>query len=337
MAGTGIIAAAIVVVVYFVMRDDPPSQVEVPDLVGLPREAAEAELTERGLRLRTTFDQVSDQPVGTVLHTDPPAGGKLDRGRGVTLVVARAPGAAAAPPPSETTLPGSPGGDLGGGYGADQPPGVEQGPSAGPDPTPPGGGGGTVTDAPEPRSQVPAVVGLDLEDAKRTLVRDGLAVGKVAQQESEEPAGTVLGSSPPAGSVVNGGSSVALVVAASPPVFLGVGRADPNPAYSSCATGYETVFSQQISVTRPTRVVYQWLRSDGASGPVHYIDFPAPGTKTVTTTWLRTGDGGTRLTGWERVRILGPTGITGAQLDFSHTCVEVTPGFTPTVIPGEPG
>jgi hypothetical protein len=340
LAGTGIIAAAIVVVVYFVMRDDAPSQVEVPDLVGLQRGAAEAELSERGLRLRTTFDQVSDQPPGTVLHTDPPARSKLDRGQGVNLVLARAPGSPTGPAPSTTTQTrvGDPTAPLGGGFGPYPGPAAGPGPTVGPVPgSGAGAGTSTVTVPPAPTSRVPAVVGLDLEVAKRTLAHGGLAVGQVAEQESDEPAGTVLGSSPPAGTVVDGGSRVALVVAGQPAVFLGVGRSDPDPAYSSCERGYQVVFSQQISVTEPTRVTYQWLRSDGSGAPVEHLDFSEPGTKIATTTWLRTGSAGANLTGWERIRILTPRSITGEQLTFSHTCVATIAGSTPPSTPGEPG
>jgi beta-lactam-binding protein with PASTA domain len=138
--------------------------------------------------------------------------------------------------------------------------------------------------------------------------------------ESDQPADTVLRSNPPPGTTVTAGTSVDLVVAKLSPVFLGVGRTDPDPDYPDCATGYQTIFSQQISVTAPTRVTYQWLRSDRAGAPVEYVDFSTPGTKTVTTTWRRWGEPGETLTGWEQIKIVTPKVLTGEQLAFSHVC-----------------
>lgn len=66
----------------------PQAQVEVPDLVGTSYVTAEALLKNEGLSLRATYDEVSDRPTGTVLHSHPPAGTKLDPGADVRLVVA---------------------------------------------------------------------------------------------------------------------------------------------------------------------------------------------------------------------------------------------------------
>jgi hypothetical protein len=108
------------------------------------------------------------------------------------------------------------------------------------------------------------------------------------------------------------------------PMLLGVGRVDPDPAYPDCATGYQFVFFQQISVTQPTRVTYQWLRSDDSGAPVEYVDFSAPGTKTMTTRWQSRGQAGDELSGWEQIKILTPTNITGQSLTFSYTCPNPT-------------
>lgn len=58
----------------------------LPDLVGLPREAAEAELDRLGLGYRSRL-RPSDQPAGTVVDTEPGAGTLVPVGTDVTLVL----------------------------------------------------------------------------------------------------------------------------------------------------------------------------------------------------------------------------------------------------------
>jgi hypothetical protein len=77
----------------------------MPSLVGLPQEEARAALDQLGLPYRLRF-QSSDQPAGTVIETDPPAGATLTEGEKVTLVIA---GSTASPSPTpEPTVPGTP-------------------------------------------------------------------------------------------------------------------------------------------------------------------------------------------------------------------------------------
>ena len=120
----GVVAVVIGVVVvalgswYFFHQSQ--SKVKVPNLVGMPRAAAEAQLKQVGLSLHATYDEASEQPVGTVLRTDPSAGAELDHGAGVTLVLAflrptslPSPGSPILPPGSNpgTNLP-NPGTNL---------------------------------------------------------------------------------------------------------------------------------------------------------------------------------------------------------------------------------
>jgi serine/threonine-protein kinase len=64
-----------------------PQQVEVPDVVGLERESAEATLNRAGLGF-TIREQESDQDPGTVIAQDPGVGTVVDKGSRVTLTVA---------------------------------------------------------------------------------------------------------------------------------------------------------------------------------------------------------------------------------------------------------
>ncbi|MGH3828093.1 MAG: PASTA domain-containing protein [Pseudonocardiaceae bacterium] len=64
-----------------------------------------------------------------------------------------------------------------------------------------------------PLSEVPNVVGYNLATAEQLLVQNGLTVGSVIEQNSSQPAGTVVQTTPTAYSVVLPGSVVELVVA----------------------------------------------------------------------------------------------------------------------------
>ena len=67
-----------------------PRQVEVPDVVGLARESAEATLNREGLGF-TIREQESSQSPGTVIAQDPGGGTVVDKGSRVTLTVAKEP------------------------------------------------------------------------------------------------------------------------------------------------------------------------------------------------------------------------------------------------------
>lgn len=86
--------------------------VVVPPLVGLPLADARAELDARDLVYRLE-QRSSDQPAGTVLETDPPAGDEVPPGTEILLVIA----ASNSEPtePGEPTAPGEPTGEPGDG------------------------------------------------------------------------------------------------------------------------------------------------------------------------------------------------------------------------------
>src|SRR6185312_6940798 len=90
LTGAGLVATLVVVSLLWWVSAQRP-QAEVPNLVGMPRTQAEALLSGMGLKMRAAHDEVSDQPVGTVLRTDPPAGQALEQGGGVSLTLASAP------------------------------------------------------------------------------------------------------------------------------------------------------------------------------------------------------------------------------------------------------
>ena len=85
--GGFILAVVALLVVVAIWAAQGRSPVEVPALTGLPQVQAEALLKGVGLSVRATSHEVSAQPAGTVLRTDPAAGVQLDQGAGVSLVL----------------------------------------------------------------------------------------------------------------------------------------------------------------------------------------------------------------------------------------------------------
>lgn len=86
--GIGIVGVVLVLLVWLMLRQSP---VTVPNLVGMPRAAAETQLKDAGLNLRLIYEEISDRPMGTVLRTDPAVGTELARGTGVSFVLASSP------------------------------------------------------------------------------------------------------------------------------------------------------------------------------------------------------------------------------------------------------
>jgi predicted flap endonuclease-1-like 5' DNA nuclease len=78
-------------------------------------------------------------------------------------------------------------------------------------------------------SDVPSVVGLDLDDAAAALSDAGLAVGEVDVETRSAPADAVVGQSPPAGERVPAGTAVNLTVSAGPAGAASDVPAPPEP------------------------------------------------------------------------------------------------------------
>jgi serine/threonine-protein kinase len=74
-----------------------PEQIEVPDVVGLQRLAAETAIEERQLRAVEREEESDTAAPGEVLRQDPAAGTQVDKGSAVTLVIAIEPAEVAVP------------------------------------------------------------------------------------------------------------------------------------------------------------------------------------------------------------------------------------------------
>jgi serine/threonine-protein kinase len=228
LAGAGLVVTLVVVSLLWWVSAQRP-HVEVPNLVGMPRAQAEALLSGMGLKMRAATDQVSDQPVGTVLRTDPAAGQALDQGGGVSLTLASAapavapstavatppvqksPAVQAAPEAQQPSPAAAPRADVVPPAVVVPPPVVVAPPVVVPPPV-------VVQPPPPPPSgpalrPVPDVTGFTLVRARRALADSGLRVGSVIEVESREQPWTVLRTNPRAGVAVSPDSTVDLFVA----------------------------------------------------------------------------------------------------------------------------
>ena len=84
----------------------------------------------------------------------------------------------------------------------------------------------------------------------------------------------------------------------------------------SCATATVFTFTGTITSAVAGDVTLKWLRSDGAIAQPDTINFAAPGTQTVQTTWTMSAGG----THWQQLQILSPTDTKSNQSSFTLTC-----------------
>jgi hypothetical protein len=80
-------------------------------------------------------------------------------------------------------------------------------------------------------------------------------------------------------------------------------------------------FKAKLQATAAGRVKYTWIRSDGATGPIEYVDFTEAGVMHVETTWTP-GDASTLPTfvGWEQLKVLSPNATVSNKANFKLTC-----------------
>src|SRR5687767_13597395 len=85
-------------------------------------------------------------------------------------------------------------------------------------------------------------------------------------------------------------------------------------------------FEAKIQASGAGRVKYTWLRNDGATGPVEYVDFEGPGIKYVHSAWTL-GDSSVlpRYDGWKQVKILSPNEIFSNKALFKLACSQKSP------------
>src|SRR5688572_27238060 len=82
---------------------------------------------------------------------------------------------------------------------------------------------------------------------------------------------------------------------------------EASPAEYNGACPGTIKFVAKIQANGAGRVKYNWLRNDGATVPVEYIDFTEGGVRYVSTTWTL-GDASVlpSYSGWQQIQILSP-------------------------------
>jgi hypothetical protein len=96
-----------------------------------------------------------------------------------------------------------------------------------------------------------------------------------------------------------------------------VGSVDNSSVVINSGTCQNTFnFSADITSSSSGKVIYHWVRSDGASGSSNSLTFTGPGTKTVTTTWALSAS----YTGWEAVFIDTPNHQQFSKINIKLTC-----------------
>ena len=232
--GVLLLALAAAGVVYALMsgdgKNDPnPSSSSsvattvVPDLEGLTKDEVQKALEDEGLVMRQLVSQASaDVPKDTFLSSDPEPGTSIEAGGTVRVTFSAGPEMATVPDITGMTteeaakLLAENNLRLGGSTSQDdstQPAGtiLSSDPEAGAEAEPNSFVSVTVSSG---KISVPDVRGMSQTDATSTLVSAGLTVSsRVIEQESNDPAGTVIGTSPGTGATVSIGDEITLTVA----------------------------------------------------------------------------------------------------------------------------
>ncbi|WP_031161765.1 Stk1 family PASTA domain-containing Ser/Thr kinase [Streptosporangium roseum] len=196
---------------------DAANKIKIPALTSRTEAAATKALTDLGLTVKTVekFDEESEK--GTVIETSPAAGTAVDKGAEVTLTVSKGVEKAEVPNVVNMTTEEAKAALEEAGF----VPSVRTKASSGPQDkvleTNPEAGkkapkGTTVQIyVPKEAVEVPGVVNLTVNDAKRMLKEAGFKY-KVVEQESDLPEGTVLSQAPEAGAKLQQGTTITLVV-----------------------------------------------------------------------------------------------------------------------------
>lgn len=203
---------------YFTMREDTVEATDVPNVVGLQREAAERQLDERGFETEVKR-VVSPRPAGTVVAQRPTPGTTYGKGGIVVLSIARDPLKVEVPDvtglqvgPAQTRLRAAELQPRAQNVGSRQPRGrvLRQVPAAGTE-VPKESPVVVIVSAGPQLADVPDVVGLTTDEATARLTRAGFRT-QVRQVTAGEPEGTVVAQEPLGGTQAQRGRVVRIDV-----------------------------------------------------------------------------------------------------------------------------
>jgi len=225
-------------------KNPPPSNVTVPNIVGMAQDAARNAITSAGLTIGTiTTAYSSTVPSGSVISQNPVSGALVAKGSAINLTVSQ--GLAPVSVPNVTGMTQTDAGSaitaanlvlgtLSSAYSATVPAGnvISQNPASGTS-VQAGSSVSLVISSGPPPVSVPNVIGMTQPNAQSAITAAMLTVGTITSANSSTvPAGSVISQNPAANALVTQGSSIALVVSSGPPPAA----VPPDPATVAPAT-----------------------------------------------------------------------------------------------------
>ncbi len=108
---------------------------------------------------------------------------------------------------------------------------------------------------------------------------------------------------------------------AAAPMFVSIDNVLAQPDYFSGNCPVDISFSASITVDKAGTVVYNWLRSDGATGSRESVTFNSAGTQEVSTIWSSSESGSY----WVEVHILDPVDGYSSAAYYTLSCVTPVP------------
>jgi eukaryotic-like serine/threonine-protein kinase len=258
-----------VVAALLLTRGGNGPKVAVPNVVGQQETAARTTLENAGFKVK--IDRVANAaPTGTVLAQDP-TGGRLEKGKTVTLQVSKGPGSVTVPDVTGLSFADANAQLTGQGLKVVQQgqpsESVQKGVVISTDPPAQAqvDKGATVTvlvSTGPPATQIPDVSGDDPATATQTLNNAGFRVGRTDNQASATvPAGQVIGTDPRAGTNAAQGTTVRLIVSTGPqtttvPNVLGQTQSDATASLTGA--GFQvSVLTQPSTPANNGRVIAQ--------------------------------------------------------------------------------
>ena len=250
--------------------------VEVPDVIGEPRDEAESRLSEEGFDVSVETEESSAGEEGNVTSQSPSAGGEADFESEVTITVGEGPYTVQAPDLSGLTVSEAESeladADLELGEQTEAASGevsegdiLDQTPASGSEAEPGSAVDVTVSTGPE-QSSVPDLYGYGETDAEAILADAGLELGQVTEEETDELAeGLIFSQSLSGGATAEPGTEVDVTVSAG-----------PSPVSVPNVIGDEVIDAQQELLELGLGYTTQGIQSDEPAGTVLSTD-PASG------------------------------------------------------------
>jgi len=94
-------------------------------------------------------------------------------------------------------------------------------------------------------------------------------------------------------------------------------RAEPENYAGQCPA--RVSFLGEIKATKPGKVQYRFIRSDGALAMVETLEFDRPGVKPVGTSWDLDAD----YSGWMAIQVLYPVELESNRVNFKISCLKL--------------